>query len=236
MSVATKERPITKEKINFLEDIKMAPPDPLLDLSVAFRADQNPKKVNLGVGSIRDESGKPHVFPVVRQAENYIINDVSLDKYYSPIDGEEEFLEGARQVLLGWGDEDAVNGFVTSAQTLSGTGAVRVLAEFLRKYIPDSPIYVSEPTWGNHNEIFQQVGMEVKNYRYVDKKTNSLDFNGLIKDLKNAPEGSIIVLHDATGVDPTKEQWKQIAQVCKDNNLYPLFDIAYQGLVSGDLE
>jgi len=107
------------------------------------------------------------------------------------------------------------------------------------KYRP-APLYLSDPTWGNHNQIFAKIGMDVRKYRYFDKKTKGLDFAGMIEDLKNATPGSCVLLHtcahNPTGVDPTMQQWKQIAQVCKEKSLYPFFDTAYQGFVTGDLD
>lgn len=193
----------------------------------------------MGIGAYRSEDGKPYVFPVIRTAEKQIANDHSLDKEYAPIDGEQLFNKGARGVCFGWNHADVNSGRVASSQTLSGTGALRIVGEFLKKYRP-APIYVSDPTWGNHNQIFGALGMDVRKYRYFDKKTKGLDFNGMIQDLKNATPGSCILLHtcahNPTGVDPTMDQWKQIAQVMKENQLYPFFDTAYQGFVTGDLD
>ena len=128
---------------------------------------------------------------------------------------------------------------MASLQTLSGTGALRLAADFLAKFRP-APVYVSDPTWGNHNAIFQEAGLDVQKYKYFDPATKGLDFDGMIASLKEAPEGSIVVLHtcahNPTGVDPTLEQWKTIAEVCKERSHYPLFDTAYQGFVSGDLD
>lgn len=140
--------------------------------------------------------------------------------------------------MFGWDHQDVTSGRVASAQTLSGTGALRVIADFLKKFRP-SPIYVSNPTWGNHNAVFTTAGLQVRQYRYFHKQTKGLDFNGMIEDLENATPGSVVLLHtcahNPTGVDPTLDQWKRIAEVCKSRNLYPFFDTAYQGFVSGDL-
>ena len=125
-----------------------------------------------------------------------------------------------------------------SAQTLSGTGALRIIADFLKIHRP-APIYVSDPTWGNHNQIFAIAGLEVRPYRYFDKKTKGLDFAGMMEDLRNCTPGACVMLHtcahNPTGVDPTLAQWKEIAVVCKELMLYPFFDTAYQGFVTGDL-
>ena len=124
-------------------------------------------------------------------------------------------------------------------QTLSGTGALRVVAEFLAKYRP-AALYVSNPTWGNHNQVFKSAGVDVRQYRYFDKKTKGLDISGMIADLDAAQPGSCVLLHtcahNPTGVDPTDAQWQQIADVCKRRQLYPFFDTAYQGFTSGSLD
>lgn len=192
--------------VNEFGHVTQAPPDAILGLSIGYKNDKDPRKVNLGIGAYRTEDGKPFVFPVIRQAEKAIANDHTLDKEYSPIDGDQAFNKGARGVLFGWNHSDVTSGRVASSQTLSGTGALRIVGEFLQKYRP-APIYISDPTWGNHNQIFGKLGMEVRKYRYFDKKTLGLDFQGMIQDLKNATPGSCVLLHtcahNPTGVDPT---------------------------------
>jgi aspartate/tyrosine/aromatic aminotransferase len=188
----------------------MAPADPILGLSAGFKVDKNPLKVNLGVGAYRDNNGKPFVFPVVRKAEEAIIADLTLDKEYLPIDGLDTFNKGAQGVIFGFDSPLVGDPRVASVQTLSGTGALRVIADFLIKFRP-GPLYISNPTWGNHNSVFGSVGIDVRNYRYFDKKTKGLDIDGMIADLENAQTGSIVLLHtcahNPTGVDPTNAQW-----------------------------
>jgi len=224
---------------NELSHVKQAPADPILSLSVGYKTDTNPNKVNLGIGAYRCEKGKPYVFPVVRKAEEMIVADKTLDKEYSTIDGDPKFTKGARGVLFGFDHPDVTSGRVASAQTLSGTGALKIIGDFLAKFRP-APIYISSPTWGNHNKIFDRCGMDIRQYRYFDKKTKGLDFQGMIEDLQNATYGSCVLLHtcahNPTGVDPNMDQWKVIAQVCKERGLYPFFDTAYQGFVTGNLD
>jgi len=219
--------------------VKQAPADPILGLAAGYKADTHPNKVNLGIGAYRTEEGKPFVFPVIREAEQAIANDLSLDKEYSPIDGEQAFSKGSRGVLFGWDHPDVTSGRVTSAQTLSGTGALRVIGEFLKKCRP-APIYISDPTWGNHLQLFGAIGLDVRKYRYFDKATKGLDFAGMMEDLRSATPGSCVLLHtcahNPTGVDPSLQQWQTIAEVCKERGLYPFFDTAYQGFVTGDLD
>ena len=133
--------------------VAMAPPDAILGLTVGYNNDKNPNKCNLGVGAYRDNDGKPYVFPVVRKAEAAIVANLALDKEYSPQDGLADFNKGARGVTFGFGHALVENGQVATLQTLSGTGALRVIAEFLAKFRP-GPLYISNPTWGNHNAVF----------------------------------------------------------------------------------
>ena len=224
---------------NQFKHVAQAPADPILSLTTGFKADKNPKKVNLGVGGYRDNNGKPYVFPVVRKAEAAIVADHSLDKEYLPIDGLAEFNKGAQGVLFGFNSPLVGDARVASIQTLSGTGALRVVGDFLKKFKP-SAMYVSNPTWGNHDKVFAASGVQVRQYRYFDKKTKGLDIRGMIEDLDNATAGSVVLLHtcahNPTGVDPTEAQWQQIADVCKRRQLYPFFDTAYQGFTSGSLD
>ena len=162
-----------------------------------------------------------------------------LDKEYNPIDGDQDFLKGARQVAFGWEHPDVTSGRIASVQSLSGTGALRQLAEFLKTF-RNAPIYISEPTWANHNQLFKASGLDVRTYRYYSDKTRGLDIDGMIEDLGKAQPGSIILLHacahNPTGVDPSQEEWKKIADAMKKNQLFPYFDAAYQGFASGSLE
>ena len=130
---------------------------------------------------------------------------------------------------------------VTSMQTISGTGAVHLGGLFIsRFYRPTPTIYLSNPTWANHNQIFSNVQLKIAQYPYFDKSTKGLDFKGMTKALKDAPERSVILLHacahNPTGVDPTREQWKEIAEIMKAKKQFPFFDCAYQGFASGDLD
>ena len=220
----------TKFTANNFAHVQQAPADPILSLSVNFKNDKDTRKVNLGVGAYRDNNGKPYVFPIVRKVEQEIVNDVTLDKEYAPIEGVAEFITGAKMVLFGWEHPDVTSGRVATMQSLSGTGALRVLAEFLNKH-RKAPIYLSKPTWSNHPQIFGAAGLEVREYTYYDPKTKGLNLPGMLNDLANAQSGSIVLLHTSahnpTGVDPTPEQWHEIAKVMKENNLFPFFDTAY---------
>lgn len=182
--------------------------------------------------------GKPYVFPIVKKVELEIVNDLSLDKEYSAITGNDDFCKGARGAVWGFDNDQIHTGRIISSQTLSGTGALRVVGEFLHKFRP-APIYLCNPSWANHAQIFKSIGMDVRQYTYYNAKTKGFNLEGMLNDLRNAPSGSTILLHavahNPTGVDPTPHDWAKIAEVMKFNNLFPFFDTAYQGFASGDL-
>lgn len=219
--------------------IDLAPVDPILGTTIAYNNDKDPNKVNLGVGAYRDNNGKPVVFSTVKKAEKLIMEDPSINKEYLPIAGFAPFVETAQKLILGENSEALKSKRVASLQTLSGTGALRVALEFIRKFIP-APVYVSKPTWGNHNKIVAVAGLPLREYPYWNQKKRGLDFEAMTNCFETCPPGSIILLHpcahNPTGCDPTEEQWKKIAEICLRRNLIPFFDSAYQGFASGDFE
>lgn len=212
------------------------PPDAILGITQAFMADKSSKKVNVGVGAYRDDQGKPYVLPSVREAERKILD---MDKEYAGITGIPTFTKAAAQLAYGEGSKAFQEGRVAITQSISGTGALRIGGEFLRRWFPTSKtIYLPTPSWANHVPIFRDSGLEVKSYRYYDKSTVGLDAKGMLADIKAAPKGSMILLHacahNPTGVDPTEEQWSSIEQAVKAGGHFPFFDMAYQGFASGD--
>ena len=209
------------------------PKDPILGVSEAFRADSDSRKLNLGVGAYRDDNGKPVVLPSVLEASKMIV-DQKMNNEYSPIEGDSEFVKLA--VKLAFGESVPT---LAAVQSLSGTGALRIIGTFIARYRLDTPtVLVPNPTWGNHHNIFNDSGLPTKTYRYYHPETKGLDFEGMMEDLRNAPSESPVILHAAahnpTGVDPTHEQWKEISSVCKEKNHFVIFDSAYQGFASGD--
>lgn len=220
--------------------VPLGPPDAILGVTEAFKADSDPRKMNLGVGAYRDDSGKPYVLSCVRKAEQQIASE-KLDKEYLPITGLADMVKASVRLAYG-ADSSAVKGnLVAATQSISGTGALRIAGAYLQRWYPSSKtIYLPNPSWGNHTPIFRDSGLEVKQYRYFDKKTIGLDVKGMIDDLTAAPDQSIVLLHacahNPTGVDPTQDQWKQLSQVIKRKGHLPLFDMAYQGFASGDID
>ncbi|TPX46046.1 aspartate transaminase [Synchytrium endobioticum] len=218
--------------------VPQGPPDPILGVTEAFKADSNPKKMNLGVGAYRDDNGKPYVLNCVKKAEEIIFNS-KLDHEYLPISGLAEFIKLSLELAYGQDSAPLKAGTIVAAQSISGTGALRIGGVFLSRFYPGAKkIYVPTPTWGNHNSVFRDCDLEVGQYKYFDKNTNGLDFDGMIGDLKALPSKSIILLHacahNPTGVDPTQQQWASISDVCKEKQHFTFFDMAYQGFASGD--
>jgi len=165
-----------------------------------------------------------------------------MNHEYAPIGGTPEFTNLVKELQLGKGSEPIKSGRAVTVQALSGTGSLRIGAEFLRRHlgVPSKVVYLPNPTWPNHIPLFQDSGYEVKYYRYYDAKTCGIDFAGLIEDVKNAPAQSFFLLHacahNPTGVDPTPTQWAELSKLCKTKNHYIFFDMAYQGFASGDPE
>jgi len=220
--------------------VEMGPPDAILGVTEAFKKDTNPKKMNLGVGAYRDDNGQPFVLPSVRKAELLII-DRALNKEYAPIGGEGDFCKESAKLAFGEDSQVVKDGLNVTVQGISGTGSLRVGTAFLSKWFPGPKIvYLPKPSWGNHNPIITHTGMTVGGYRYYDPSTCGLDFVGAMEDIKNIPDGSIIMLHacahNPTGVDPTPEQWKEMSAVIKSKGLLPFFDMAYQGFASGSVD
>lgn len=194
----------------------------------------------MGIGAYRDDRGLPWVLPVVRKVEELLARSQSEDKEYLDISGLKKFCDLSARLILSHEFVDANGPRIASCQSISGTGAVRLGAEFLGKFWPCKVVLSSNPTWGNHKAIFNAAGIEYKEYRYWDNKSLSIDEAGFLEDLSNAPDGSIILLHacahNPTGMDPTLEQWARIAAVIRKKRHLPFFDSAYQGFASGDLD
>uniref|UniRef100_A0A8D0CUI0 Aspartate aminotransferase n=1 Tax=Sander lucioperca TaxID=283035 RepID=A0A8D0CUI0_SANLU len=218
----------------------MGPPDPILGVSEAYKRDTNPKKMNLGVGAYRDDQGKPFVLSCVRKAEA-VITAKQMDKEYLAIGGLGEFTKSCAQLALGNDNEVLKSGRNITVQTISGTGSLRIGANFLSRFHGPRDVYLPKPSWGNHTPIFRDAGMQLKAYRYYDPSTCGFDFKGALDDISKIPEQSVIMLHacahNPTGVDPRPEQWKEISDIVKvSRNLLVFFDMAYQGFASGDID
>jgi len=223
------------------EQTPLAPPDPILNLSALYKADASVDKVDLGVGAYRDENGSPWVLPVVRKAEQIILNNPHANHEYLPINGNKDFVQAASRLILGGENPVFQENRCALMQSISGTGALFIGGLYLYNYYSkDATVYIPKPSWGNHRNIFTNIGFTVKEYEYYDPSTIGLNIEGMLESLRNAPNRSIIILHacahNPTGIDPKPDQWKRILDVIKEKNHFTFFDSAYQGFASGDLD
>ncbi|ATX77316.1 MULTISPECIES: amino acid aminotransferase [Reinekea] len=218
------------------ERVSKAPADPILGLTDTFNADPRPEKVNLGVGVFRNEDGLTPILKTVKIAEQRLL-DSETTKSYLAISGDAEY--GRQVQLLLFAPEHNIisNQLARTAQTPGGTGALRVAADFVARQLDVETIWVSNPTWGNHNSIFASANLSVKSYRYYDAETQSLDFAGMLEDLQQVRSNDVVVFHgcchNPTGIDPTVEQWQQLASLAEKVGFIVLFDFAYQGFAVG---
>ncbi len=217
-------------------EITLAPADPILGLTEAFVADKNPKKVNLGVGVYQDGSGKVPVLAVVREAEK-VWFEKEDSKSYLPIDGVPAYRKEVQELLLGAGSELIASGRVVTAQALGGTGALKLGADFLKRFLPGSELYISSPSWENHRAVFETAGFVVKDYPYYSAASHGLDFGAMKASLASLPAKSIVVLHacchNPTGVDLSAAQWDEVVSIVREHELVPFIDFAYQGFGEG---
>jgi aromatic-amino-acid transaminase len=217
-------------------DVNLAPADPILGLTEAFVADKNPNKVNLGVGVYQDGKGKVPVLSVVREAERrwYEKED---SKAYLPIDGLVSYRQQVQTLLFGRDSQLVKDGRVVTAQALGGTGALKLGADFLKRFLPQSELYISKPSWENHRALFEAAGFTVKEYAYYSPATHGLDFEAMRESLSRLPANAIVLLHacchNPTGADLTPAQWQEVVEIVKARSLVPFIDFAYQGFGDG---
>ncbi|KZM40548.1 aromatic amino acid aminotransferase [Marinomonas sp. SBI22] len=218
------------------ENIQAAPADPILGLNESFANETSPNKINLGVGVYKDEQGKTPILQAVKQAEERLLSSETSKSYLS-IEGTSQYREAVQGLLFGQDHPIITKKLAHTAHTPGGTGALRVAAEFIKKHIPNATVWVSNPTWANHQAVFQSVGLEVASYAYYDAVNKSLDFEAMLASLSQIPEGDVVLFHgcchNPTGIDPTTEQWQQLANLCSKQGFLPLFDFAYQGFGVG---
>jgi aromatic-amino-acid transaminase len=220
---------------SILQNVELAPRDPILGITEGFNADTNPAKVNLGVGVYYDDNGKVPVLECVKRAEQLLATEVS-PRSYLPIEGMATYVRAVQELLLG--DAAAISEQrVVGVQALGGTGALKVAADFLKRFDSKATVWISNPSWENHRALFESAGFEVKNYPYYDQVTKGLDFNAMAAALETLPAGDIVVLHacchNPTGADLNNDQWMRVIEIVKSRGLVPILDIAYQGFAEG---
>lgn len=232
-------------------NLPQIPTDEPFAVNASYIKDTHPKKVNLGIGVYRTNKGDPWPLRVVEEAEKAIYNakDISRHEYLS-IQGDREFLRLAADLVFDFDSAQAHTSLtssassplnrVTSIQTVSGTGANRLGAEFLTRNISPRNVWIPAPTWANHHTIWDLAGVPRKEYPYYNNGTGEFNYEETLQVLRtHSAKNDILVLHacahNPTGADPTREQWEGMLDVCKEKGLIPFFDLAYQGFASGDV-
>ncbi len=222
--------------MSFFANVELVPGDPILGLTEAYNADSRPTKVNLGVGIYYDESGRIPLLRAVKQIEQQLAAEAK-PRGYLPIDGLPAYTQATRELVFGKDSPLLAAGRVTPAQTVGGSGALRVGADVLKKLLPHATVALSNPSWENHRAVFSAAGFDVLDYTYFDPSTHGVDFDGMLADLGKLDAGTVVLLHacchNPTGADLTVTQWKQVAQLLKDKQLFPFIDMAYQGFDKG---
>ena len=216
-------------------ELQPRPADPILGLTVKFKADSNPNKIDLGAGIYKDEQGNTPVLDCVKAAEQLRV-DGEASKAYINSAGSPLFIEKINQLILGEHKVIAENR-IRTVSTPGGTGALRVAGEFIRTCKPGATIWVSNPTWANHDGVFTAAGLTVKSYPYYDYENKCLDFEGMLEALKQVSADDAVLIHacchNPSGMDLDQQQWQQVAQVAREVGFLPVVDMAYQGFGEG---
>ncbi|HEY1461676.1 MAG TPA: amino acid aminotransferase [Casimicrobiaceae bacterium] len=221
---------------SLLSAVEMAPKDPILGVTEAFNADPNPRKVNLGVGVYCNEEGKVPLLECVREAQK-ALEAKAAPHPYLPIDGIPAYDRAVQELVFGADSAVVQDGRAITVQAIGGTGALKIGADFLRRFLPSAQAYISDPSWENHRALFEGAGFAVNTYPYYDDATHGVDFEAMSRSLEAAPSGSVIVLHacchNPTGADLDNGQWSRVIEIVRARGHIPILDIAYQGFGEG---
>ena len=218
------------------QSLKSLPPDPILGLTAAFKQENNPNKVDLGIGVYKDEKGNTPVMTAVKQAEQAILNSQLTKAYLGPM-GSPEYNRAIAKLILGKDLLDNLGGRRVTIQTPGGCGGLRIAAEFIYTANANAKIWVSDPTWANHKPLIGSAGLEFKSYPYYNYETNSVNFEGMMEALKTASKGDVVLLHgcchNPSGADLSIEQWEIIKNSALAQGFTVFIDLAYQGMGTG---
>lgn len=218
------------------EVVKTAPADPILGLTEAFKKDSRSEKINLGVGIYKTDESETPVLECVKKAEQLLLTNEKTKSYLN-IEGLPAYGKCVQQLLFGADSSIVKDNLAATAQAPGGTGSLRIAADFMVSQLGITRIWVSNPTWANHGNIFKAAGLEIVQYDYYDAQNQSLNFDGMMASLSQAKKGDAVLFHgcchNPTGIDPTSEQWEKISLLAKEQNILGLFDFAYQGFGVG---
>jgi len=221
---------------SLLASVEMAPRDPILGVTEAYNADRNPNKVNLGVGVYYDDEGKVPVLECIRRVEQKLA-EKPLPRNYLPIDGIPAYDQAVQELLFGPDSAALREKRIVTVQTPGGTGGLKVGADLLRRLNGSAQLWISDPSWENHQALFDYAGFKVQAYPYYDAPSHGVKFDAMLGTLDKLPAGSVALLHacchNPTGVDLTPDQWEKVIEVVNARGLVPFLDIAYQGFADG---
>ncbi len=222
--------------MSFFSHLEPYAGDPILSLNDAFQKDPRSEKVNLSIGIYFDDAGRIPVLDCVHRAEAQMLAEGGT-KSYIPIEGAAA-MRSAVQALLFGAEHEAVRGRrIATLQTIGSSGGLKVGADFIKRWLPDSAVWVSDPTWDNHRAMFEGAGIAVHTYPYYDAASGGLRFDAMLATLQALPQRSVVLLHacchNPTGVDLSREQWARLIPVLQDRDLLPYLDLAYQGYGDG---
>ena len=210
--------------------------DPILSLNEAFGKDPRQQKINLSIGIYFDNDGNIPMLPSVRAAELQVVAEAGA-RPYLPMEGAANFRNAVQQLLFGAHHRAVLEGRVVTVQTVGSSGGLKVGADFIKRYFPDSVVLVSDPTWDNHRAVFEGAGLQTSSYPYYDGETGGLRFDAMLAALQSAKKGSVVLLHacchNPTGVDLSVAQWQTLLPVLQARELIPFLDLAYQGYGTG---
>lgn len=221
---------------SFFSQIPLAPPDPILGATEAFRNDPHPNKVNLGVGIYQDDSGRVPILESVKKAAE-LWRTTEDTKSYLPIEGVATYNTATQELLFGKESPALRDKRIATVQAVGGSGALKLGVEFIRKFFPKSEIWISDPSWENHKLLFENAGATVKLYPYYAPATNGLRAADMLTCLHQLPAQTVVLLHacchNPTGVDIDPTTWKEVGKICQERALIPFIDAAYQGFAEG---
>ena len=221
------------------ERLDRLPPDPILGLMAAFRADNDPRKVDLGVGVYRNDQGDTPILQAVRKAEQAVLARQGTKSYVAAA-GNPGFNQSMERLVFGEDHPALKGGRIRTIQAPGGCGALRLGAELIRAASPESVVHVSTPTWANHIPLLSGCGLKLERYPYFDTTTGGVNFGSMWATLERLPQRSVVLLHaschNPTGADLSESQWRELLALFQRRNLLPYIDMAYQGLGVGIAE
>ncbi|MGV2292406.1 amino acid aminotransferase [Trinickia sp. YCB016] len=218
------------------EHVPAYPGDPILSLNEDFQQDPRQNKVNLSIGIYFDDAGALPVMGAVREAESALLGSIG-PRPYLPMTGHAAYRDAAQALVFGADSDARASGRIATLQTIGGSGALKVGADFLKRYFPNSQLWLSDPSWENHRVVFESAGITVNSYPYYDERSGGLLFEEMLDTIKGLPPQSVVLLHacchNPTGVDLNDAQWAELVPVLQQRKLIAFVDMAYQGFGAG---